>query len=617
MEQKKNSIVQIYVRVSSDKQERYSPESQRTLLTDWAIRNGHLLLEPIIETGSGESIFGRPGIQKVMKLAQDRAFDILAVIEMERIARDESLQDALLIKSILRENGIKIATPSQMFDLEDVEDDFMSDLLSALSKRERRKIIQRSHRGRVTAKKSGAYLGEFLPYGYAVNRLTADSKVVSCIVFDDAEKKGLEQIVALAEKDYSSRQIAREMTRQGFPTKMGRTTWNKCVIVEILHSTWLYGEALFFRKKAKRIREKKEIIWYPEDQWVTYTVPALIDKQRWDVIQQNIAKRRLKPLTSTKHPYLFQGILRCMECYQLVKQRGIQKVYNIGTRTDWYNHTDLHGNTVKEARYPYYVCANRVRHEPDWPCDFPQMRSTIVDDRLWEETKTILKNPHLLKDAVKLSSLQDNSQKHENQKEVQNISNRLEKVKTERKRAVRNILTCDSISKEDFKEVLNDLDKEIEKLNSQLKKVQNVPANTPETPFPFEDLDAACTALSESIDGYDFDMKRELVQALYADIFLAKDYTVTMNGRIPLDDQGIEALKCADGSFTQYLAGVETSASRSKTARSRSRARSCRSPTPRASCSRSRSIPARAATTPTRATSVPAGRSRSRNTWAK
>jgi DNA invertase Pin-like site-specific DNA recombinase len=561
--------VQIYVRVSSSKQERYSPETQRSTLTNWALNLGHLLLEPIIETGSGESIVTRPGIQKVIKLAQEKAFDILAVIEMERIARDETLQDTLLIKSILRENGIQIATPFQTFDLQNVDDDFMSDLLSALSKRERRKIIERSHRGRITAKKQGQYLGEFLPYGYTVKRSIENGKAVSKVDFDEKEKEGLLKLVELAEQNKTTRQIAREISDLGFVTKTGKKIWNKCTVNEILKSTWLYGEAKFFRKKAKLIRGKKQIILYPENEWLIYAVPALLTRERWDLIQEKIQKRRRKKIYKINFNYLFQGLLRCGNCLRRSKKLGVRKECNIGTRRDWYKHTDKNGHTVSEPRYPYYLCSNRVRHQPDWPCDFPQVRSTFVDEKLWDETVKVLRNPKILHDAIVFDSAYDIARKTENQKEIDKIKDKLDKVKEERKRAVRNILTCENISKFEFQEVLKDIDREIETLQQRLKEIENSSVLEKENhqPLPLEDIDLACKALSKSLEEYNFDQKREMVQAIYNEIIIDSDYTVTLNGKIPLDDIGLQSMTSQGMSSTQDLAGAETSGSRSKTAR--------------------------------------------------
>jgi site-specific DNA recombinase len=610
-------IVQIYIRVSSEKQEKYSPQSQRAILTEWAQKHHYLLLEPIVETGSGESIYGRPGIQRVLKLAEEKAFTILAVIEMERIARDETLQDTLLIKSILRDNGIRIATPTQMFDLQNVEDDFLSDLFSVLSKRERRKIIQRSHRGRRTAKQQGRYIGEFLTYGWTVKRETIDGKLVSSVDFDPVEKEGLEIIVKMGLENHPSRVIAAELSRLGFKTKMGNSVWNKATVLEIMRSTWLYGEAIFFRKKDKRIQGKRVPHYYPESEWVTYKVPAIITHAEWETIQKNIDSRRLSCLYTRRFEYLFQGKLRCWHCYQRALEKGIRKAVNLGTRTDWYSHKHRDGKIVKEPRYPYYLCANRARHEKGWPCEFPQLRAPVIDTRLWEETVSILRNPKILQDAVRLSTAPDNARMVEVKKELEKAKSELAKSMEERKRAMKNILVCEEFSRQEFKEIVKDIEADIERQKDHITKLEHDSTAQPPPVFPFSDLEAACKALSESLDEYTFEMKRKLVDTLYEDIFLRKDFGVIMNGRIPLDDEGICSLKSIDKEFTQDLAAEGTSGSRWKTARSRFPAPSCRCRTRRASCSRPRSIPVPAAIIPIPGTSVRAPRSRSRNTCRK
>jgi hypothetical protein len=70
-------------------------------------------------------------------------------------------------------NNIAIATPNQRFNLKDEEDDFLSDLFGALSKREKRKILKRMERGRLEASRKGNCIVAGRPkFGYDYNHLT-------------------------------------------------------------------------------------------------------------------------------------------------------------------------------------------------------------------------------------------------------------------------------------------------------------------------------------------------------------------------------------------------------------------------------------------------------------
>ena len=251
----------------------------------------------------------------------------MLVVEWERLTRDETLQDTIIIKKILRDNGVKVGTPWQIFDLRDDEDDFVSDLFSILSKREKKKLLKRSRRGRLKAKQKGHFLGEYLPYGFtaAEKKLSGEDRKVTVIEFHPEEKVGLEKIVELAEQGLCSREIAKEMTRLGFKTKTGRECWNKATVTQLLQRTWLYGDAVFGRKKTKIIGGKRETIHHPEEEWVHYNVPALISKSRWDSIQAGIARRRLRPSQKRVHKYLFSDILKCGSCIKQTIERSIKR----------------------------------------------------------------------------------------------------------------------------------------------------------------------------------------------------------------------------------------------------------------------------------------------------
>jgi len=162
--------VAIYYRVSSHKQEeKYGLDAQRRILPDYCMKmDWYHDSELVYDEGgvSGETISERPEMQRLLRDAGNKKFDTVLVIEMERLTRSKDLHDLNTIKKAFRENGIKIATTGQFYDLNDLEDDFLSDLFGALSKREKQKILARAERGRQEKLKQGGHIGCGIPYGY-------------------------------------------------------------------------------------------------------------------------------------------------------------------------------------------------------------------------------------------------------------------------------------------------------------------------------------------------------------------------------------------------------------------------------------------------------------------
>ena len=92
-----------YVRVSTDKQEELSPDSQEKLLRDYAKSNNIILLEVFFEIGvSGRKADKRPEFQRMISLAKsdDHPVDTILVWKFSRFARNQ--EESIVYKSLLK-----------------------------------------------------------------------------------------------------------------------------------------------------------------------------------------------------------------------------------------------------------------------------------------------------------------------------------------------------------------------------------------------------------------------------------------------------------------------------------------------------------------------------------
>lgn len=92
-----------YVRVSTDKQEELSPDSQAKLLKDYAKKNDIFLLEVFFELGvSGRHAEKRPEFQRMIGLAKssDHPVDVILVWKFSRFARNQ--EESIVYKSLLK-----------------------------------------------------------------------------------------------------------------------------------------------------------------------------------------------------------------------------------------------------------------------------------------------------------------------------------------------------------------------------------------------------------------------------------------------------------------------------------------------------------------------------------
>ena len=92
-----------YVRVSTDRQEELSPDSQEKLLREYAKKNNIILLEVFHEIGiSGRKADKRPEFQRMISMAKskDHPIDTILVWKFSRFARNQ--EESIVYKSLLK-----------------------------------------------------------------------------------------------------------------------------------------------------------------------------------------------------------------------------------------------------------------------------------------------------------------------------------------------------------------------------------------------------------------------------------------------------------------------------------------------------------------------------------
>lgn len=104
-----------YVRVSTDKQEELSPDSQEKLIREYAKKNNIVILEVFFELGiSGRKADKRPEFQRMIGLAksEDHPIDLILVWKFSRFARNQ--EESIVYKSLLKkQNNVDVVSISE------------------------------------------------------------------------------------------------------------------------------------------------------------------------------------------------------------------------------------------------------------------------------------------------------------------------------------------------------------------------------------------------------------------------------------------------------------------------------------------------------------------------
>ena len=110
-------ICAAYIRVSTDDQVEYSPDSQLELLREYAKRNDLLLPDEFVfrdEGISGRTAEKRPGFMRLIATAKEkpRPFETILVWKFSRFARNQ--EESIVYKSLLKkENDIDVVSISE------------------------------------------------------------------------------------------------------------------------------------------------------------------------------------------------------------------------------------------------------------------------------------------------------------------------------------------------------------------------------------------------------------------------------------------------------------------------------------------------------------------------
>ena len=295
-----------YVRVSTEKQDEYSLDSQLKLIREYA--KAHDLIVPdefvFVEDGkSGRKVKGRQAFQDMVALAKDKEhpFDCILVWKFSRFARNQ--EESIFYKSMLARSGVDVISISETLDdspfsslierIIEWMDEFYSIRLSGEVKRGMAEKLSRSE---VVAPPS---------FGYSM-------KDKNYVPDDNADTVRKIYSDFLAGKGMAT--IARELNALGVKTRRGKAVSNRWVKY-ILENPVYIG-------KIRWSNDGRIDYVYAGDSdkaiLVDGNFPPLIDSDTWETVQAKLQRRKNAALPYTRHEqqieWMLKGLVRCSNC---------------------------------------------------------------------------------------------------------------------------------------------------------------------------------------------------------------------------------------------------------------------------------------------------------------
>lgn len=311
-----------YIRVSTDDQTEYSPDSQLKLLREFAKKNDYILPDEYIfqDDGiSGRQAKNRPEFMRMIATAKikPKLFDVILVWKFSRFAR--SREDSIVFKSMLRKQcGIDVVSISEPIG-EDKTSILMEAIFEAmdeyyslnLSEEVRRGMLEKVSRGEVVTPPS---------FGYYVEN--------NVYIPHPEEAPIIPRIFNSYLAGIGTRKIALNLGAEGIRTKRGNLPDNR--FVEYILRNPVYIGKIRWSKEGRAASRRD----YANENIVIEDGKhqPLVDIDTWNAVQEKLdAQKKAYGKHQRKEQtvdFMLKGLVRCSSCgatlTQAAKNVGIQ-----------------------------------------------------------------------------------------------------------------------------------------------------------------------------------------------------------------------------------------------------------------------------------------------------
>ena len=382
--------VAIYARVSTERQEREQTiESQLALLRAWVQAQGHALNPDHVFTDEGYSgsRLDRPGLDALRDAAREAAFQAVAVLSPDRLARRYAYQVLLLEE--LRRVGCQVVFLHHPIS-DDPNDQLLLQIQGAIAEYERALLAERFRRGKLQKARAGQYVGGKAPYGYRY--VPKREGVPGHLVIDEPEATVVRMLYRwLIDERLTIRQILKRLNFGPWYPRSGRHPWSPSTVHHILADPVYVGMAYANRyryvlpkqpraPRGPRTNEASCRQLKPASDWIPIPVPALVDQTTFDLAQAQLGRNSaLSFRHNTRHAYLLRCLLTCGTC-------GLA-MYGVTRRS---------GTAGRELRY--YDCHGKdpVLSARERRCPRRAVRAEELEATVWAHLAQLLADPERL-----------------------------------------------------------------------------------------------------------------------------------------------------------------------------------------------------------------------------
>ena len=294
-------------------------QRHKETLLDFA-KNNHLTIIHIYEeVVSGESLYARPEMLKLLSDVENGKYDAVLCMDIDRLGRG-AMSDQGIILETFKASDTKIITLRKVYDLNNEFDEEYTEFETFIARRELSLIKRRMRRGIERTVLEGAYIPN-APYGYkktkegkhsTLENYEPEAKFVR-LIFDMYVNQGMgaqsiaENLNRLGAKPHRSAEFARTSVLKMIRNQVyiGKVVWNQF-------------------KRVKNQDGSRKAIPLPKEDWVVVDGihPPIIDPETFDMAQKILSERYHTPHNTGVLHNPLSGLMICDKCgKQMVRRK--------------------------------------------------------------------------------------------------------------------------------------------------------------------------------------------------------------------------------------------------------------------------------------------------------
>ena len=354
--QENQKITALYCRISLDDggdNESMSISNQKTMLRDFAVKNGMFQYEYSVDDGYTGRNFNRPSFQRMIADIEAGKIGCVVTKDLSRLGRNY-IEAGSYIEIFFPKHNVRYIAITDGVDSLTRQEMDITPFKNILNDMYSRDISKKVLSGITIRSRQGKFCGGTPPLG-----LMRDPEDKGHLIIDPKTAPIIRKIYDYALDGLGCMRISKKLMEEKIPVTHVKSNterqenyyyWAGSRISHILRNPFYKGAHLVFRTHQKGIRSNTYDI-IPREEWeiIENCHEAIVSPEEWDKVQELI-DRRPPIMQGNACPFynLFHGIIYCATC-----GKSMQVRYEKVGRTNKNRFTGERREPIDKA---YYIC---------------------------------------------------------------------------------------------------------------------------------------------------------------------------------------------------------------------------------------------------------------------